>query len=545
MKLAPCSPQTFSARRFLPLLLLLAAGAIAAPPQRCVAEESAEPVDLTAAAAVASQIDELLQAHWQASGVTPAAVCDDATFLRRVTLDLAGRIPTAEELATLAADAGPQRRQQAIGRLLQAPEFAIHFADVLDHVIQDTSAGNKDFVAYLRRSMETGRTWDTMFRDMLVGPWEDEQDQQANRFLDRRARDLDRMTADTARVFFGVDITCARCHDHPLVADWSQDHYYGMAAFFGRTQGGKGKISEKKEGEVTFQGSGSEQKTARMMFLTGELIAEDTSPSGDGKKAGANTTRPTSGLTRRDRLVEAGLRDQRFFARSMVNRVWDFLFGRGLVEPVDQMHSENPAAVPAVLDYLGTDFAEHGYDLRRLVAAIALSDAYQRDSRWTGPGEPPAETHFAVGPIRPLTPRQYAVSLLLLANPLAAEETPKERSARFADLHRQAAEVEGAFDPRAAGFESSTAEALYLANSPAVRKLLSPAEGGLAQRLAEIEENQALATSAVEALYGRPAQPTERRQLAAWLKRQPGERRDAVERLVWALATSAEFRFNH
>ncbi len=141
-------------------------------------------------------------------------------------------------------------------------------------MIQGSYAGNDQFVDYLRRGLRERKSWDTVFRELMLGPWDSEAMKPANRFLDKRAKNLDALTADAARAFFGVDVSCAKCHDHPLVADWTQDHFYGMASFFNRTTGGKGKVGEKNEGEVTFLAADGQAKTAKMMFLSGRVVDE-------------------------------------------------------------------------------------------------------------------------------------------------------------------------------------------------------------------------------------------------------------------------------
>ena len=332
-------------------------------------------------------IDFRLAAHWQAARVKPAPPADDAEFLRRVTLDLTGRLPDdAERRAFLAAPA-ERRRAALIERLLAGPEFPLHFARVVDDWIQRDKHGDDAFVEWLRAGLAARRSWDALFTSMLVGPWETEADRPANKFLTKRAKNLDALTADGSRAFFGVDITCARCHDHPLVADWKQQHYYGLASFFHRTQltnskGSSGKqqesIGEKKDGELSFAVKGGATQAARPMFLDGVVVAHDeasTKPNGSDKSSKAE---PTS---RRKLLVEAALREKRFLSRAAVNRVWAWFFGRGLVEPVDQMHSGNPASVPKLLDELADDFAAHGYDLHRLVKQIVTSRAYQATYR--------------------------------------------------------------------------------------------------------------------------------------------------------------------
>src|SRR5262249_41820418 len=154
------------------------------------------------------------------------------------------------------------------------------------------------------------RSWDTIFRSLLVGPWKTDADKGAKGFLLKRAKNLDALTSDASRAFFGVDITCARCHDHPLVTDWKQDHYYGLASFFHRTQAATktGEITEKPDGELTFNVRGGGQHTAQLMYLTG-LVVDAGKQDGAKKKDGSQSTR-------RELLVDAALAERSLFSRA-------------------------------------------------------------------------------------------------------------------------------------------------------------------------------------------------------------------------------------
>jgi hypothetical protein len=179
-------------------------------------------------------VDRLLADHWKSLGIKPAKPVDDAELLRRATLDLCGRLPTTRELADLAADDRPDRRARLLRKLIESDESSLHLARVVDGWVQQRNAGDEAFVGWLRKSLDQRRGWDEIFRAMLVGPWDKDADKGAAKFLSKRVKNLDALTADSAQAFFGVDISCARCHDHPLVEQWKQKHYYGLAAIFGR-----------------------------------------------------------------------------------------------------------------------------------------------------------------------------------------------------------------------------------------------------------------------------------------------------------------------
>jgi hypothetical protein len=486
---------------------------------------------------IAASLDEFLSKHWQANGIKPAGPADDASFLRRVTLDLAGRIPTRDEAASFVQDRAPDKRARAIRRLMQGPEYALAMGRVLDEAIQGRYAGDADFIEYLRSCVAGHRSWDTMFREMMLGPWDTKERKRADRFLARRQNSLEELTADSTSVFFGVNVSCARCHDHPLVADWTQDHYYGMASFFVRTaEAGKGKqrnseVGEKSVADIQYVTTRGERHTAKVMFLTGRTL--DTAAA----------------QSRREQLVKVALEERTYFGRAIVNRVWAHLFARGLVHPLDQMHSANPPSVPGVLEWLADDLAGHGYDLDRLVAGIVSSRAYQLSSARAGAGEPPGDKEFARALLRPLRPHEYAISLLLATGDGTFDEakTADGRARKYRELEGQAAALAkpGVLDARGEKYQASTGEALFLSNRPEVQKLTAPSGKNLVARLVALPDNGAVVDAAVWAVLGRAPAGDERSYLAGWVAGRKEDRASACGELVWALATSAEFRFNH
>jgi len=523
----------------LPTLLLLALPA---------AEPKTPPGDrLTDASAVAARIDSLTQAVWQDNGLSPSPPSSDLAFLRRLTLDLAGRIPTVREAQAFAEDRSPDSRQRAIQRLMLSPEYPLHLGRVLDDAIQEKFAGDPEFLAYLRTALADNRPWDQMFRDIIAGPWVDKT-KGADRFLARRLANPDDVTIDTARIFFGVNVSCAKCHDHPLVADWKQDHYFGMASFFNRTQGGgKGKnantpITEKNNGEVMFVTVKGERRTAKMMFLSGQVIEDPPTKNGP--------------FSRRGQLVKSALEDRIFLRRAIVNRLWAYFLGRGLVHPTDQVHSANPSSVPELLEWLGDDLADHGYNLHRLVAGIVTSKVYQLASvrNEKAAKDEDVEGLFARGALRPLTPQQYALSLVLALGDGSFEAASKPDAPAREDVQKRYRDLEGQasqltrftlLDPRGERYQASAGEALFLSNHPEVQKWTAPAAGNLAARLIAATDTKQLLQTAYWTILSRPVQPEELTFLTQWLEERKTDRARAISQLLWALVASAEFRFNY
>jgi hypothetical protein len=532
---------------FAPLLLLLTAAL----------HESPQADRLSTASQLTSGIDAIAQKHWQANQVEPAPLADDTTFLRRITLDLAGRVPTYQEATSFAADLSPDKRARVVRRLMEGPEYALHLGRVLDEMIQERFAGKTEFLEYARSAVAEHKSWDRIFREIMLGPWDSKDQKRAEQFLARRVRNLDDLTNDTSRVFFGVNVSCAKCHDHPLVPDWTQEHYYGMASFFNRTQeGSKGKrgadVMEADSGDVTFVSVKGQRRTARLMFLTGRVLDEPA--AAPAKTVGAKKTKqkPAVGsvlYSRREQLVKVALDERKFFSRAIVNRLWANLMGRGLVQPVDQMHSANPPVIPGLLEWLAEDLASHGYDLDRVVAGIVSSRVYQLASTATSESGEPTDKEFARALLRPLTPHQYALSMVLAAGDGTFDQATaaEARARRYRDLEGQASRLTkpDLLDPRSDRFQSSAGEALFLSNNEEVQRLVMPSGKNLAARLAAMRDVHQLVSTAVWTVLSRPPEAEEGSYLARWIEKHPQDRPKACGELVWALLTSAEFRFNH
>ena len=506
---------------------------------------------------VAGRIDRFAQQHWHAVGVKPARIAQDATFLRRVTLDLAGRIPTAAEARSFAADSSPEKRQRVIRALVASPAYPLHMGNVFDGIIQAKHSGDPEFVVYLRRSFQEHKPWDVLFREILVGPWDSDNRKPASQFLAKRLRSLDTMTRDTTRVFFGVDIMCAKCHDHPLVDDWTQDNYYGMASFFNRTyEFGKrnsGIIAEKANGNVNFVTVDGERRSASVMFLSNQVVEDPPVPEQQDnpvpeqqdnkeKKRQKDTYVPPP-FSRREQLVEVALQERNFFSKAIVNHLWAYLLGRGLAHPTDQMHSENPPSIPGLLEWLAEDLAQNGYDLERMTAAIVSSRLYQRSSQWEGDGQRPGEADFALALLRPLTRRQLAFSLLLATGNEPDDQMGEER--RYLEIERNQAPLIEYLDARTDNFQSSTTESLFMSNSPVIQKLVRADCDNLAARLVQIDQTAQLVETAVWTVLSRPPDSQELSALVRFVNENQLDRQRACSQLIWALVTSGEFRFNH
>jgi hypothetical protein len=518
---------------------------------------------LSADRPIGEVVDHYVDLALKKEGVQPAPAADDAAIVRRLTLDLAGRIPTAAEARTYLESTDPQKKNRLIDRLMASPGFVRHQATELDTML---TAGDKGSLReYLVKAVGDNLPWDRIFRDLMLPDQTNKYQMAAALYLRARVKDADRLTTDVSSTFFGVNISCAQCHDHPLVSDWKQDHFYGMKAFFDRSfvngRGEGGFLAERGYGTVKFKTTEGVERQARLMFLTGRKVDEPESKgsaSDERKKEKEQLERalkdkippPAPKFSARAKLVEIALQpgDRDFFARAIVNRVWNRLFGRGLVMPLDQMHSANPPSHPELLAWLAQDTVDHGYDLRRLIRALVSSRAYARASRWDG-DESPRPSLFAVAVVRPLTTMQLASSLRVATTDpgsVPADLKPSEFDRWIEAIESSGNSIAGALGVSRGDSQIGVAEALFFSNSKRARDdLLADGDGRLVGRLKQTPSPAEQIDLAVRNVLSRPPDDEDQRVLGEFLATRTDRPDDACRQLLWALLTCAEFRFNH
>jgi hypothetical protein len=378
-----------------------------------------------------ARIDRLIESD-QVAAVAPGA--GDQEFLRRASLDLIGRIPSLAEVREFAGDASPDKRGALVDRLLASPEYARHMAGVFDVVLMERRPEKNAKIApwqrYVEDSLAANKSYDQLVREILSADGADPaQRAQARFYLDREA-EANLLARDVGRVFLGVDLRCAQCHDHPLVADYYQADYQGLYAFFNRTSLFTDKeknvsLAEKADGDVNYQSvfDASHKGTALPKLPDGEPVTEPAFNKGEEYTvAPADGVRPVPKYSRRAQLAPR-LTASKMFARAIANRLWAHMMGRGLVEPVDLHHSDNPPSHPAVLALVADSFAATKYDIKALLGQLARTRAYARSI------DLPAELHTRRAELEPQ---------------LAAWEAEQAKLDAGAQRSRDAATAEGA-----------------------------------------------------------------------------------------------------
>jgi len=312
-------------------------------------------------------IDEHVFNKLKMLGMPPSALSDDATFVRRVTLDVTGRMPDPARAMAFLADTDPQKRSKYIDELLASTDYADFFANKWASILRNKRRketyirGTFTFHDWIRQSLHENKPFDHFVREVLAASGEVTQNPPVT--WHREVTKPEEQLEDTAQLFLGIRLQCAKCHHHPF-EKWSQNDYYSFSAFFTRIN--------RKPGDA--------QDEFRVVHNRGEAIAKNPKTGQNVKPAGLGS--PVVELAPDDdprhALVD-WMADKKnpFFAKSLVNRYWKHFFNRGLVDPEDDMRATNPATNPQLLDALAQSFIDSEFDLKKLVKTIAMSKAYQ------------------------------------------------------------------------------------------------------------------------------------------------------------------------
>jgi hypothetical protein len=509
------------------------------------------------------RIDQAVRAKTANYDQQAAPLANDAEFLRRVTLDLTGVIPTATEARAFLADKDADKRTKLVDRLLASDGYARHMQTVFDALLMDRrpekNVKRAEWNDFLRSSFAANKPYDEFVREILTSDGGDPKKRAAARFYLDRDGEPHVLTKDISRLFLGTNLQCAQCHDHPSIDDYKQDHYYGIFAFLNRSYVIADKATklavyaEKAEGDTTFQSV----FIAKVTNTTGPKLPGKTAiaePKFDkGQEYAAPVPKGERGIpkfSRRAQLAPLLTQDERF-ARAAANRFWSLLFGRGIVHPVEYDHPNNPPSHPELLDQLTNEFRVGKHDVKAFIRSLVLSQTYQRSSEMKS-GQTVEPSTFAVAPLRPLSPEALAWSMLQATGMLDAERKAKttepvlfaKHAATIAPFVNLFASLPG--EPAIGqDFEATLDQTLFLNNGALVRSWIAPRAGNLADRLAQLKEAGPLAEELYVSVLTRLPSAEERQEVEGYLARRTTDRPAAVQELIWALVTSVEFRFNH
>ncbi|MBM3970376.1 MAG: DUF1549 domain-containing protein [Planctomycetes bacterium] len=506
-------------------------------------------------------IDEHVFAKLQSLRMNPSEVCDDATFLRRVSLDLLGLPPTAVKSRQFAQDQRLDKRPRLVDELLTRPEFAdfwaLKWADLL-RVEEKTldRKGVATFHAWIRDGMATNKPLDIFVRELIVARGST-YEQPASNFY-RAMRDPIIRAETVAQVFLGTRLQCAKCHNHPFDR-WTQADYYGWANQFSQI---KYEVLENNRRDR----NDSHEFDGEQLVLIGDGKEVEHPGTGKPVKPRLLGTRNSEFETSSDRLMAVAdwltAPTNRRFAEAQVNRVWFHLLGRGIVEPIDDFRATNPASNPALLAALTDDFVMHRFDVQHLIRTIMASRTYQLSSAPNDTNRDD-ESNFSHAVIRRLSAEQLADSFSEVlgaklefngypsgtrASQLAGVRTFRRRDSApssgdqlltmFGKPPRlQACECERADDP-------TLSQTLQLVSGPILNEVLARSDNRLRDWLESKVDADAVIDDVFWTILNRAPSATE---LAAAMKHlaSSDNRRVNLEDVVWSLMSSPEFVLRH
>lgn len=522
---------------------------------------------VVAGAATAVEVRDVIDQHVaakQAENETkPAAIASDAEFMRRVYLDLVGVIPTAAEARAFITSEAKNKRSQLIDQLLADERFAKQQANIWEVTLfgrnpQGQAVKDRSGIQnWLKKQFAENRPYDQWVRDLLRAEGSTAE-HGPPAFLGQYDRKPEDATEAVTELFLGVQLQCARCHDHPFET-WTQLDFYGTAAFFARLRLVKvGKhnnvesfaVGEMNRGDVLFTGPAIDQQPGQKgepvgaKFLLGEQVVEPELDESikDPRNFPANKMPPAPKFSRKDAFADwATAADNRFFARAITNRIWAQFMGRGLVHPITNMSESNEPTHPDLLNELAAALNEHHFDLKWYIRELCNSETYQRAS--IGGSEHSLPMWFERARSRALSAEELVASWRAAVSYDATN--PKPSNNKFAPIaDGYIYRFFGRPNNGSGDFSGGMPEHLFM-NNGGISQLLTTAKGSLHDRLSNSE---APWEDRVDELFlatlTRFPEPDEKQAFAKFLADEQ-DTRNRLSDAIWSLVTCSEFRFNH
>ncbi len=494
-------------------------------------------------------VDELVFKQLKTLGLPPSELADDGTFLRRVTIDIAGRLPTQKETEDFLANKDPNRYEKLVDSLLSSKDYADYFAGKWSSILRNRRKAINDapqptfaFHAWIREKLEKNAPYDQFVREVLTATGEEVTTPPVQWY--REVKDAPAQLEDMAQLFLGQRIGCAKCHHHPF-EKWNTDDYWGLAAFFSR-------VSIKEAQKAKKKGAKSPPFMVVMSTAKAEATNPKTRQSIKPKGLGGKEITLAADEDPRQKLVDWMVeKDNPFFAATLVNRYWKHFFSRGLVEPEDDLRVTNPATNPELLDALSRHFVTSKYDLKSLVRLICTSNAYRlsavpnkhnADDRQNFSRFIPRRLHAEV--------LHDAIDQVTLSKPAFKGVPAGTRAVQLPDnmFESYFLSVFGRPDFASAcecerSSDTNLAQCLLLYNSADLMKKVA------GQRVKSLVSDKRSHAERLKELYtitfSRQPTAEELTRMTAYIEARPNATAAAYEDVVWALLNTKEFLFNH
>jgi hypothetical protein len=484
---------------------------------------------------LAKAIDAEIRKALDSRKVPVSPPADDAEFLRRVSLDIAGVIPAAEKAAAFLDNRGPDRRARLIDELLAGPEHARQMSDLwLDLLMPRTAEATRrdqmPIVRWLNRSFAENKPLDRLFAELLTANGFQDENPATTFFVVHES--VDQLVDTVSRALLGVHLQCAQCHNHPF-SDWKREEYWAFAGFFSKV----GRLYDRSPQAVERYGARENVKQPLMLPFSAKKLPPRFLR---GEQPKLDPDKPYLPVLANWLIAP----DNPYFARAMVNRIWFQFFGRGLVNPVDRMNADNPPTHPALLDLLTRQFAAAGFDARFLMRAICLSETYQRSSR-PPTGNKGDQQLYSHMPVRVLLPFQLCDSLERVwsigsAKQAIASNDPKAEQW----MHGHRTSIAGFFAPEAGSLPTE-----YKLGIPQALRLMNGNDSTLVYRvLVKVLEESKTSQDVIRRLYlialSRRPTPEELNGMDRFVKKH-GNNPETYQDILWVLVNSTEFVTNH
>jgi hypothetical protein len=507
----------------------------------------------TDAEQLAGTIDRLIAAEWQVHKVKPAAQADDAEFCRRIYLDIAGRIPRVAETQEFLEDKDPNKRAKLVERLLDGPGYVQNFTNVWRAMMVPQANNNiqlqflvPQFENWLRKQLRDNAAYDQMVRDILTQPIagggrgivrqpQNATDVSPAAFFQVNENKAENLAASTSRLFLGVKLECAQCHDHPFQADLKKKKFWEYAAFFGGIQ---------TQGMGAFAPAQDNPKLREIKIPNTDKVVQAKYLDGSDPQWEDNAA------ARQTLAKWMTAKGNPYFARATVNKLWAHFFGLGIIEPLDEPGPSNPPSHPELLDELAKQFAAHDFDLKFVIRAIVLSKTYQLSSTASDDSQDEARL-FARAPIKGLTGEQLFDSLALATGYREPPANPNQRVAFFGNNTPRAEFLQkfANHQDKKTEVQTSILQALALMNGKFIADATSVEKS---ETLAAIIDFPAFTTGdRIEKLYlaalSRKPRPQELERLVKYVDKGGANNnpKAALADVFWALLNSSEFILNH
>jgi hypothetical protein len=502
-------------------------------------------------------VDPYTRTKWQLLNIVPSAVCSDEQFMRRVSLDITGTLPTPDQVKAFVADKDTKKRAKLVDALLETPEYSYYFANKWADILRvkrgagqqgaSRAYGTFTFHQWIRSAIADDMPYDEFARAILAASGDETKCPPAVWYKDLQTPD--QIVDNTAQVFLGVRMACAQCHHHPY-EKWSQDDYWNLAAFFGR-------LGRKN---VQLPGMANQrQQQLQVLFTrpTGNVVNKRTGRAAIMQPLDGNPMAVDADEDPRQQLA-SWMADAKnpFFARAVANRYWAHFFGRGIVDPLDDLRVTNPPSNPELLDALAKDLVDHKYSLKHLIRTICNSRTYQLSSDPNDFNQHDRQNYSRYYPKRMSAEVLYDAVNQVTGSTANIGGVPQDRfgpkraimlpdesfASYFLDVFGRPQRLSACECERVS--EANLAQTLHMLNSEEVqRKLAQP--GGRAEMLAK---DPRPAEEKVEELFlwafARKPTPSQMTLVQEHLAKHAKDPKAAYENILWALLNTKEFIFN-